>query len=109
MKELLLLWDGISINTTDSGTQTIFVCCDLPASKKVCGFLSHSANLGCLCEFSTGEFGIQNYSGFNRDRWTPRSNVKHREDVKATLVMTAKSKKESEVGCRYSGLLKLPL
>ena len=40
------------------------VACDLPAGRKVCGFLSHSANLGCscrYCSFSTG--GLKcNYS-----------------------------------------------
>ena len=51
------------------------------------------------------------YSGFNRDSWTFRSNKKHREDVKATLACTSKTvreRKESEMGCRYSCLLQLP-
>ena len=120
VKELLLLWDGIAIKTNDCGTQQtirgalLFLCCDLPASKKVCGFLSHSANLGCskcLCKFATGVFGVHDFSGFDRNSWVFCTNNKHREDVKATLNMmskTARSKKESEVGCRYSSLLKLP-
>ncbi len=41
----------------------------------------------CLCEFSTGVFGIQNYSGFNRDRWT---------NVKATLITTSKTAKSKK-------------
>ena len=45
------------------------VCCDLPAGRKVCGFLSYTA-------FFPGGFGdAKNYSGFERSNWTPRSNT----------------------------------
>ena len=42
--------------------------CDLPAGRKVCGFLGHSASLGCskcLNSFK-GTVGNMNYSGFDR-------------------------------------------
>ena len=52
------------------------VACDLPAGRKVCGFLSHSANLGCsrcYCSFSEG--GLQrNYLCLDRNSWKMRSN-----------------------------------
>lgn len=119
VSELLTLWDGISFKTHDCGVQFIRcallgVGCDLPAGRKVCGFLSFVANLGCsrcYSDFGTGVFGRHNYSGFDRDQWVHRSNRKHREDVKATLQCsskTAREKKESQVGCRYSCLLQLP-
>ena len=119
VSELLSLWDGVSFVTHDSGPQKIrcallYVCCDLPAGRKVCGFLSYSANLGCskcFCNFGAGVFGTQNNPGFNRDTWNFRSNEKHREDVRATLNTSSKSaraKKESELGCRNTSLLKLP-
>lgn len=53
----------------------------------------------------------KNYSGFDRQAWHLRSNARHRRDVKTVLEFTTKSeqkKKESELGCRYSGLLELP-
>ena len=41
------------------------VSCDLPAARKVCGFLSHSAALGCSkCKKKfPGTVGNMNYSG----------------------------------------------
>ena len=56
-------------------------------------------------------FGKKDYSGFNRDNWTLRSNRQHRDDVKATMACrtkTSKQQKEAELGCRYSCLLQLP-
>ena len=60
------------------------VACDIPAGKKVCGFLSHVANLGCskcYCTFSTSVFGKNCYAGFDRDSWLARTNEKHRRDI----------------------------
>ena len=88
------------------------VSCDLPAARKVCGFLSHSANLGCskcYTEFSEG-FGRRNYSNVNRESWQLRNNAKHRSDVLKIerVAKTQRSKFESQLGCRYSVLLELP-
>ena len=76
VSELLTLWRGKSFKTASKSTvfvQCALLCvaCDLPAGRKVCGFLSFNANLGCsrYHNFGTGVFGIQNYSGFNRDTW----------------------------------------
>ena len=116
VSELLLLWEGVSLRTCNAGDQ-LFRCalicigCDLPAGRKTCGFLSYTANLGCsrcYCNFGTGVFGKRDYS---RENGTLRSNRKHREDVKTTLACSSKSArehKESELGCRYSCLLRLP-
>ena len=117
--ELLQLWDGINIVDHKSESKIlrcalICVACDLPAARKVTGFLSHSANLGCsYCfqNFGTGQFGKQNYGGFNRGTWVSRTNQKHRSDVEEVLKCsnkTERTKKESELGCRYSCLLELP-
>ena len=43
---------GVSFDTCNCGTQMIRcallgIGCDLPAGRKVCGFLSHFTNLGC--------------------------------------------------------------
>ena len=52
--ELLQLWQGVSMKVSEGGevmvrAALLAVACDLPAGQKVCGFLSHSANLGCSC------------------------------------------------------------
>ena len=85
VSDLLSLWGGV--NFVDSAGVTHFIRCalicvatDLPAGRKCCGFLSFSANLGCsrcLCQFSTGTFGINDYSGFNRSTWENRSKLRH--------------------------------
>ena len=53
-----------------------------------------TANLGCsrcYCNFGTGVFGKQNYSGFDRAKWIRRTNQKHRDDVEITLTCLSKS------------------
>ena len=89
------------------------VASDLPAGRKVCGFLSHNANKGCtvcFCSFSES-FGRSNFSNFNRDLRTPRKAITHRANIRSILQsksVSEKSKLESEHGCRYSILLELP-
>jgi len=46
------LWNGVSFDACNCDTQIIRcallgIGCDLPAGRKVCGFLSHFTNLGC--------------------------------------------------------------
>lgn len=91
------------------------VSCDIPAFRKLCGFLGHSARLGCskcLKEFPTNHFGdAPDYSGFNRDEWTPRSIGDHRkncEDLCSCSTKSALRHLESRYGIRYSILLDLP-
>ena len=59
----------------------ICVACDIPAARKVCGFVSHNALLGCskcLKPFPTTSFGEKpDYSGFDKINWTPRSSKLH--------------------------------
>ena len=116
VKELLLLWDGILLNV-NSKPQLIrgallCVACDIPAARKVAGFLGHSARYGCsrcLKEFPGG-FGKRDYSGFDRNTWTPQTNEGHRSAVKRIKKCTNKTQRqklESDLGCRYSTLLKL--
>ena len=119
VSELLKLWKGVELSIPGSDGEVIFRCallgvaCDLPAARKVSGFLSYSANLGCSrCyqEFSRG-FGIRNYDNFERGQWRLRSNERHRLDIQKILRCTTKAQKvdsESKYGCRYSVLLELP-
>ena len=87
------------------------VACDTPAARKISGFLSFKANFGCTrcySNFGTGTFGKQDFSGFDCDKWVPRSVKQHRKDIDLCSTKTAREHKESEVGCRYSCLLQLP-
>ena len=119
VSELVKLWNGVEFQISGESSKTVFKCallgvaCDLPAARKFCGFLSYAANLGCsrcLQQFSHG-FGRRNcYAYFNRENWKMRTNKGHHNDVESVLAketITSRSKRESEVGCRYSVLLDL--
>lgn len=118
VSDLLDLWKGVDLTLPD-GKVAKFRCallgvsCDLPAGRKVCGFLSYMANLGCTrCYqgFSLG-FNARDYTNFDRTSWKVRTNQQHRSDVKKILKSpnkTQQSKMESKYGCRSSVLLDLP-
>ena len=119
MADLLDLWKGVQLKLPGSTATGTFKCallgvaCDIPAGRKTCGFLSHSANLGCSrCYVKFGEgFGHRNYSDFRRESWVMRTNDQHRSDVRKILKSTSKTEQErleSQFGCRYSVLLDLP-
>lgn len=92
----------------------ICVACDIPASLKVGGFLSHGARLGCnKCkrEFVGGcqDKEMSSLADFRPEE--PRTDSNHREQVR--LVKQARTKqdrsrleRESDVG--YTELLRLP-
>ncbi len=101
--DLLELWKGVVMKTA-SGSSVLVrgaltcVACDIPAARKVCGFVGHSATLGCskcLKQFTTKTFGEKiDYSGFDRTSWTPRQLDNHR--YYAVLIST----KMLQVGLR---------
>ena len=72
VKDLLDFWKGVPLNVNGVGYKNIrcallCVACDSPAGRKACGFLGHSAKLGCtkcLKEFP-GCVGFKKYSGFD--------------------------------------------
>ena len=125
VKDLLLLWEGVELQVCQ-GTHTetklvhgaVICCsCDLPAGRKLCGFLGHSAHLGCskfmknFPSVKEAPGNILDHSGFERENWIPRTNTQHRDNVAVLSQCTSKSalrQKESELGCRYSSLLELP-
>lgn len=114
IEELQDFWTGVKLNVNSgpSVSQTIVRCalmcvaCDLPAGRMLCGFLGHSAKLGCSKCFKKfpGSAGSMDYSGFARESWVRRTNEEHRDRVKK--VSSAKSKAEqntleSKLGCRF--------
>ena len=93
-------------------TRTVYYTCDVPAARKVCGFLGHMAKKGCskcVKEFATGSFGQKvNYGGF--EECAARSEVDHREQALASLEpnsAAARDKVEKESGSRFTSLMNL--
>ena len=77
MLELKKFWQGVVIHCS-SGTVRIraaltCVTCDIPASRKVNGFVSHAAKKGCSkCYkvFESSNFGSKlNYGGDDMETW----------------------------------------
>ena len=116
--ELLKFWEGVELTVSEDEKKKfraalLCVVCDIPACRKVCGFLSYTAHLGCSKCFKrfSGGFGALDYSGFDRHNWPPRTGTEHKRTSLSLLNATTLSeleKKESESGCRYSVLVKLP-
>ena len=118
LDELLTFLDGVFMSVHGNGSNLVrcallCVACDIPACRKVIGFLGHSATLGCsrcLKKFP-GSVGNKDYSGFDISKWPPRNNRQHRKDVNSINACKTKTRKkelESTLGCRYSVLLDLP-
>ena len=120
VEDLLKAWyNGITIPTPSGSTVTVrlaltCVSCDLPASRKVCGFLGHTAALGCnkcFKKFNVRSVGDVDYSGFDRENWQLRTMTDHHRRCEELQNETTKSgmrKAESWLGVRYSVLLRLP-
>ena len=120
--ELKALWTGVQVNAYNSPGRTVSICAallccaaDVPAARKLCGFLGHQANRGCshCCKFFPGGFGeSKDYSGFeDRDHWPKRTAAQHRRDaqiVRNCRSESASEKKAQELGTRYTVLLELP-
>ena len=123
VNDLLQFWNGVELNVCTTTTvqrrkvRCALLCCscDLPAGRKLCGFMGHSAHMGCSkCKkyFPSIESEKKlDFSGFQRNEWTPRTNAGHRSDVlelEKCQSKTELAQKESQFGCRYSRLLDLP-
>ena len=89
------------------------VTCDIPASRKVCGFLSHNAAMGCnkcLKKFPVSDRKTC-YCGFDEEQWTLRTLEQHVidvEEINKEYTKTGRKKAESKYGIRYSVLVDLP-
>ena len=86
--------------------------CDIPAGRKACGFLSHSAKRGCSrAKVFGGTFGDIDYSGFDRSLWYARSAAHHRDVIKKLRkckTLSERKRLESVNGCFDSILVDLP-
>ena len=101
--ELKVLWtEGIMIKSPDYPTQQLLmkaallcVACDIPAARKVCGFLGHMAKLGC--SKCTKVFDISSETGHicfsdsdvGEDLESPlRNETDHREQADLASMQT---------------------
>ncbi|XP_048254385.1 uncharacterized protein LOC125381544 [Haliotis rufescens] len=112
--ELLEAWTvGFSFNSKIFRLALMCIGCDIPACRKLCGFLGHAAVKGCSrCKKSfPGEFGKRDYSGFDRTQWIPRTHEKHIREIRHITSARTKTDREalaSSYGTRYSVLSELP-
>ncbi len=88
------------------------IACDSPASRKLCGFLAHSAIFGCTKCYHKfdGKVGKKTYHGFEKHCWPLRDIEKHRKHCLAIQRAPSENKRkdlESKHGCRPSALLDL--
>lgn len=118
VEELKEAWDpGFQLKSSTSETFTyraalICIGCDVPACRKLCGFLGHSATVGCSrCKKQfPGDIGQKDYSGFDRQNWISRTTEQHRSEmnkINDCSTIGEKSRLESELGTRYSVLTEL--
>lgn len=119
VKELMEFLHGVEIYIKSLSKAVLVRCallciaCDIPASRKVCGLLGHSATLGCskCLKHFPGSVGQKDYSGFNRSQWKSRTLEDHRKcinQIRKCTTKMARNELESKYGCRYSELLQLP-
>ena len=97
--------------------QAVILCnsSDVPATRKVGGFVGHGALKGCsrcLKSFTTTAFKEKaDYSGFDSATWPKRSMEEHRRkgmDWKHAKTQAERQRIEREYGVRFTELLRLP-
>jgi hypothetical protein len=118
VSELLELYSGLWFETS-LGRQYlrgILVCIssDIPATRKAAGFVGHNGLKGCsrcLKSFTTDSNNLTDYSGYDRESWTKRTDETHREHAYQELQAKTKAEKNSikkKYGAKYSVLFELP-
>lgn len=119
VEELSVLWHGKEMSvhgfTSKQLVRCVLICaaCDLPAGRKLCGFLSFSANFGCTRCWKKFPGGVadKDFSGFDRENWLIRNEEEHRNTATKLQSCNTKAQRhqiESNSGYRYTALLKLP-
>ena len=112
------LWEGIHIKVNKKNIKVraaiSFVLRDVPAARKIGGFVGHRGRRSCTeCfkEFPTQQFGdYPDYSGFIKSEWEPRLHAVHVWYAKQQKKANTESQRkeiESDFGARYSLLYEL--
>lgn len=93
----------------------LLCCADIPASRKLSGFIGHSALKACskcLKSFPTDQFGSKaDYSGFNRGLWPKQDSGEHKLqglNWKHANTLAKQHEIEREFGIRFTELIHLP-
>ena len=116
---LLDFWKGITIPIGEERIlmkvrcALLCVLCDFPAGRKVCGFLSYSATLGCSYYKNkfTGQAGNKDYSGFDHTLWQPCTLHRMKECISEIQLCHQSTKRKelvSKCGCHPSELHRFP-
>lgn len=128
VQELKEFWSGVIIPCPTHPLKNIYVraaltccACDIPATRKLCGFVGHFARLGCskcsrvFLSFPSTSAHIsdsrRDYSGYDRENWPARELSDHRQQAINHLQAQTKAQQKSiedNYGIRYSVLLELP-
>ena len=90
--DLQEFWTGVFISCSKHPLKSLLIrgaviCCasDIPATRKLCGFSSHSAALGCskclkqFCSIIVAGKKRRDYSGYNMETWPSRELDVHRQ------------------------------
>lgn len=119
VNDLETLFQGVNMKSASTShlVRAMLMCisCDLPATRKVCGFQNFNAKLGCskcLKEFITASFGEKpNYGGYMCEDWSPRDkDIQKRKSLECKNANSAalRTKLEQSYGAKYSELVNLP-
>ena len=120
--DLWTLYKGVSFEQTSCLTmnttiRAVLYCvtCDLPATRKTCGFSNFNALYGCskcLKPFPTVTFGEKpDYSGYDWLNWPARDMRKQKEkgmEYRHAETHSARKEIVKAYGAKYSVLMELP-
>lgn len=104
VSELNTLWDGKEMDVCGYSSKQTIRCallsaaCDLPAGRKLCGFLSFFGCSKCWKEFP-GEIGNTDFSGFDK-KSQPRTVEQHKNTSSKLLQCNTKSAQSQLVSNR---------
>ena len=115
VNDLLKLWQGVVIKIPGSVFSSMilraalsYISCDLPATRKVCGFYGYNAYYGCskcLKVFPSTFDSPPNFSGYERDKWPLCTTASHcliANRAKVASTQSSRTKVEHEGCVRFS-------
>ena len=121
VQDLQVLFDGITFQNpsailgyTTLRAMLLCITCDLPATRKVCGFSNFNGLYGCskCMKFVTATFGAKPlYGGFDCDNWIARDMCTHKSQALKCREAHTNSERiaiRRECGVKYSELLLIP-
>ena len=117
--DLQVLYEGVTFPNPSAvlGLTTLratlaCIACDLPATRRVCGFSSFNATFGCskcMKMFETSSFGSKPvYGGFDCEDWTARDMTTHKckaQEYQEARTSSERSATSRQCGIKYSELL----